>query len=1135
MRSSTVFLPLALLLTLAGMTSQLAAAEADPPAGDGDELPPVAYIPYEDVDEVDPAGKGVFLPYEKFIELWQARRQQQQQDPPPPVGAVLSGYALSGTVGEKSVELSISGTATGLKPEWTTVELPVELAFTGFEPVDPELTLERGANSLNLHLPRAGSFAFTATSAATVERDASGKRSVELVLPNAASGTLELVLPDEALEVDLRPRVPATLTEAGGTTRLRALVGRHRKLTVSWQGEVREQLGPAMLLSDASIACTVNARTLQYRCLGTVSILRNAAPELAVDLPAGVQVLAVEATDLDSWDVEEGRLELRFAEPRKGKIEFDLSLERQLEALAAGEDRELMITLPKVHAAARYTGRVVLVTGEGMSLQVLDAKGYSQINPSEAGMQGAAAAYRHLAVPGGIRLRQTRLESELRSQVHQWTRLGREENRQLVVLDLEVRKAGRFALRFTAPESWELLDLVGSVVDEVRRDEEVTGGRAGYTVSLKQKLLGKAQMVLKFRSPAAVPREAVEATDPFAAHLVRIEDAKQAGGSLLLSAPGSWALTSTEREHLAAAKLDTLTKETPLRGYVRDLGENEVLALAFTYLDQAGAGLELQLAPRPRELKLEQQQLFTVSTGQVRGHLTWRGEVRYSALPALRITAPTALDERLVFKAVDLAEQQVVARDEASGRSTWELRFAAPVLGPVRVSAEYGDDLETKLASGERNGLTLPLIEVDGATRLTSVQAVARDGSLEITADAASLDEINVADLPPGLQGGGVVKAFRGNRATALELVVVRHDLVALADAGVPVVGYRGVVGADRVARVLGVADLISRGRPYLIVRLPAGATMLEVSVDGHQPRTNKREDGDLVVTLGDRGGARSQRVAFVYELSVGAGALGGLADLELPLPEIGISDEDTRPLTVERTEAVVHLPADYRLTGAGGDLALRDGGGFWHQLLFGKRASVAGDPPLDAKTGLTVQLRPIGRAHRFVRLGEGGSIRLGLVSDTTLAWLSLLAAVAGLLAVWFARRWTPVLVALLLALLVALLGISGPWLLVAAAFAAGAVLCPLLLGLRGAWWALRGWRQNRARLVPVPAGLTTADAAQEAPAGPQDIDELLDADEPAGTEAEAGSEPAPPQESVSDADDESGSDVVSGTDGRED
>ncbi|MFW5750414.1 MAG: hypothetical protein ACOCZK_02085, partial [Planctomycetota bacterium] len=529
----------------------LAASEADQPPPDP-ELPPVAYIPYAELEQVDPALEAVFLPYAEFAELWRQRREEGQEPPKPPVDAVLADYQVTGTVGEKAVELAISGTATALGTDWSTLKLSGELAFTQFTAEDPEVSLERGARALQLHLPRPGRYPFSAGSVARVERDVSSERSLTLVLPEAASGSVDLTLPGDDLVVACEPQVPATLSAGDGQTRLRALVGRHRRLTVRWQSEVREQRGPPMLLSQTGIVCAVGARTVHYHCRGTVEILRNAASELAVMLPPEVQVLAVEATDLESWDVVDRRLELRLASPRRGTVELDLSLERNLPVLAAGSERELTLAWPQVVDAARYTGNVVLIAGEGMSLQVRSASGYSQIDPREVGRAGAAAAYRHLARPGPVVLRQTRLQSELRSQLHQWVRLGGEEDRIVAVLDLEVRKAGRFAVDLLVPEAWELLDVTGPAVDEVRRGEAAADGRVRRTVSLAQKLLGQTRLVLRFRAPPSVPRAADAVDSPqHTPGLLQVADARQATGAVLLSAPGSWALTTVAREHLA--------------------------------------------------------------------------------------------------------------------------------------------------------------------------------------------------------------------------------------------------------------------------------------------------------------------------------------------------------------------------------------------------------------------------------------------------------------------------------------------------------------------------------------------------------------------------------------------------------
>jgi len=1043
------------LCLLLGLCPLLDGGEADP-GGSDPLLPPVVYLPYEHLGEADPAGQKVFLPYERFLALIEALEgKDPEKEPQPPVGAVLDSYRLEATVGERSAAIALEGNATGLIEGWSAIDLPADLALSGFAAGEGSASLERTADGLRLHLPGRGEFSFTAESAAKVTRDEQGGRSLVLVLPPAAAGRVAVVIPEEEVEVELRPDLPAEVVAVAGGTRVEVLAGGHGRLVLAWQGRVAEQVGEPMLLADCNLGCVVGERGLRYRFAGTVSILRNAAAAIAVRLPAESQILSVEATELRSWEQDGDELTLRFKRPLEGECHLAIGFERKLPGFDDGAERELSLPMPAVIDAVRRTGYVALAEGEGTSLQVVAHPGISQVDPGQAGAAEAVAAYRYLAEPAAMTLVQRRLRSELRGELHQWVRLGREEDRIGVVLDLEVRKAGRFAFALRAPERWELLEFDGPGIDEVRGGDATVDGERSYEISLRSKLRGSARFLLRFRAPPSVPRDPTVAGGEIGLGIPRLVDARQVRGELLVSLPGSWAATTGEREGFAATRIDRVLRSPALAPLGFSLAENEEAALAFTFLGEPGE-LALHLAPRPRELDLQQHQLFTIGGGKVEGRCHWTGTVRYNALDELEIAAPADLDKHLVFQAADLVEQRVVGSDE--GTSTWRLRFAT-VLGELRVSAEYTVDLATDLKPGVVAATTLRPFAVRGATRITHLFAIARSGSLEVPARSPGLEEVAPADLPPALQGGGVVAGFRGARPAPIDCELVRHDLVALADAGIPLVAYTAVHGEDRTVRLRGDCLVVSRGRPYLGLALPAGAKLLEVAIDGRQGRPSRREDGTLVVPLGGEGRSGPRRLAFLYEQPLDGERLGWRESVAFSLPELGVGPEDVKPLVVERSEVDLYLPERYRLSSASGDLQVRRGPSLWEEIVLDRERIASPRPgPVD-DGGLTVPLSPVGIAHAFQRQGGGGELRVTMISETALGWLSLLAAFAGLVAVYCLRARQVAIAGLVLAVAVLVLGVTQPWSTVFIAAAAGIAAAVLVLAIRT---AIAGWRRRR-------------------------------------------------------------------------
>jgi len=1064
------------------------AGEAVPPKVP-DEAPPVVFVPYDQIKDplrkLDPEGRGVFLPYEKFLTLWeQAQPKPDDKLPPPPVAAALDRVTATGRITGDLAELTIEASATALAKGWSSITLPGDLALNDFKPADPRVVLERSKDGLRLHLPEPGSYRFTAAIAAAVQRDVSGRRSVVLALPPAGAARLDLVIPDRQATITANPVVASTQVAVDGGTRFLAVLGGAPRLTVSWQPPVEEVAGAALILAANDLRVIVGERSLRSELIADLTILRRPLAELRITVPEGSQVLAVEGQHLRTWEHQGDTVILRLHEPKEGRYAALVRIERLLPPLAVGESRAVTVAWPSVVGAARSSGRVALVPGEGLGLSVDQADGLAQLDPAELPKdlgRGATAAFRFLATPPPLTLTATRLRPELRVGMHQLVRLGAEEDLIALAVDLDVRKAGVFALAFTVPAAWDLVDASGLAVDDIRSGAPAVAGDGAepgtrrIDLTLKNRLLGSAALAMRFRAPPSIPKAAA-GVDRLDLRPARLLDARQSRGTLAVAAPRAWALSSLERSNLSAAEAATVRAEGALAAAARELSADEELALAFTWIDPS-AKLALGAARRSRELSIRQEDLITVAAGHLRRTTAWHGEVRYAGLAALRVKVPTALDATIVFKHPGLAERAVESR--ADGMTVWALRFQSPLLGAFTVTAEHVQELP-RLEAGKPATIALPALRALDATRSTHLAAVAREGSLEVTVTAPGQDSVGPADLPAGLQVSGLVAGFSGAEPAAPVLTILRHDLVALADASLALARYRAALGEDGVLRVQGRWLVASRGRPYLELVLPEGAVLLELAVGGQPQRPSRRpEGGGLLVRLGE---AEANEVAFVYEQHLDGGGLGWRSTRTVALPRLGAT-AGAPAVPVERVELALQVPDDQRLAAVTGDLHLAAGTASLWATLVGAVPGAADESDADADgdaPGLTVRVPTLGIAHELRRLGDGGSVTVTLWHRRLVELGSLIAALVTALAAWLLRRSGRALAGLLLVPLVLVLGATGPWLVVWCGALAGSVLMALVLAARAlnsAWRARRAAQAMNAPpladpwLEPAPAG----------------------------------------------------------------
>ena len=1045
-------------------------------------LPPAVFVPYEKLPDTALGNQGVFMPYGEFLRMWNAANPVAPVSVQPPVSAALTGYTLTGAVSGEAAQLDLAGSASGLSQGWSEIALPGDLSLTAFSTQDARVVLRRDNDHLSLDLPAAGTYPFSGTMAAAVTREASGRRTMVLNLPGGPAGRLDLLIPDGQAEITLNPALAATSDAVPGGTRLRCVLGGARQLTISWQPPVQAVGGDALVLATVDVQITVGERSLRYDAVVGLDILRRGLADITVALPTGTQVLAVEAPGLRTWektgDDTASQVVMHLQEPALGKWRAVLRCERLLPALAVGETRALTVPWPAVVGAARTTGSVAFVgggsdaaTGDGLTVTIDSHDGLSQVDPGALGLTAAIASYRFLAPPAPAQVSVVRREPEVRAAVHQLVRLGTDEDLITAIVQLDVRRAGLFSLSMTAPADWELVDTGGLALDDTRRGATVdAAGLRTWELVLRNRLACTGELTLRFHAPPSIPHVTASATPAGAVVLAPLPvlhplGCRQWRGSLLVAAPASWALTSTARTGLTGAEAEPLRREGPLASAAHDLRDDEDLPLAFTYIasDPAAPAPEVTLSAsaRARELSLRQEEALTIAEGNLRRSVTWHGEVRYSALSTLRVQVPSDLDGTITFKGDGLAEHNAVGR--ANGLTTWELRFQTPVIGTFTVSADYVQPLPPLSAGGTPATVAVAAFMVPEATRTQVLVAVAREGSLEISAAPAvdsGMESLSPADLPPALQGPGVVAGFQASAAGALTVTLVRRDLVALADAAVVVAHWSMVMGDDGTARVHGDLVLASRGRPALEIRLPPGANLQEVAVDRRQGRPAQRADGTVVVPLGGEGSGtgvgNSHLVALVYEQPAANGPLGSLGAVALTLPQIGDAGADegkganasanaanAKPLPVEAVVCELWLPSRIQPWRDAGDLRGPAGSTAWSRVLeiLGLPGNLGAEPTasLGDDDGLTVAVPVAGVAYRFTRLGDGGAIGVSYVARGWLEGMALALAAVGLVA-WLhgpagsgRRRKILALIAGL-----GLLGTSGALAVPAAGFALG-------------------------------------------------------------------------------------------------
>ncbi|MHC5040589.1 MAG: hypothetical protein ACYTHM_25030, partial [Planctomycetota bacterium] len=286
-RLSTLLLPL-LILGIAPLAFGEEGGEKEAPVVRPDEN--TIYIPYKDLEKVfEKSGRGVFLPYEKFLELWRKSRPpvlEGKEEPPLP--AAITSAAYVGTVKEKTASFKASFEVEVFKKGWTEVPFPFgNLAISEVKPVEKGTVLAPG---------RKGSYALIVKAPGTYHLDvdfrvkvdeAKGVKTFRFNTPAASLARFTVILPGKNLKIDLKPNLAASKTPEGAdATKVFAFLGPSRQVELTWRPEA-ERLGERKPLLHPNVLTHVRVEenVMEVSTKVTYKILQAPADRFRIAIP----------------------------------------------------------------------------------------------------------------------------------------------------------------------------------------------------------------------------------------------------------------------------------------------------------------------------------------------------------------------------------------------------------------------------------------------------------------------------------------------------------------------------------------------------------------------------------------------------------------------------------------------------------------------------------------------------------------------------------------------------------------------------------------------------------------------------------------------------------------------------------
>jgi len=862
------------------------------------------YIPYEKLQDVfGKEQQGVFLPYNEFQKLWKAAQQPPAQGTGDKLPYLITTAKFSGKVEDKLARLQVTLTVDVLEDGWVTVPLQLgsvaasSANFTTQPSGAKPPLLRANHNRYEMLLQGKGRWVLQLGLVRQLTTRP-GLNELQLQIPAAAISTLELLIPEENLKVDVTPALATTTSQvalaeyekfqpgaasppalAPGTTppggkfatKLQAFMGSTRAVKLSWKPESQAaaDLAP-VVISDQFQHINVAEALLTREVRFTYDIRRRGIDKLVIDIPKGYRVTTVDGENLRTWNLKNGKLDVSLFSKVKDKYQLKIRMERFLKEA----EIELPLEPVKTRDVLRSTGLIAITHAKRRSVEVRDANAellrvdVARLPKDIRGQEGVTAYqfasdnYQATLDIGTV---------EPRITVYQNWQLGIDKDEEILSgsLRYKVDRAGIFALEMTLPEPWEV-DTLGP--DGLVDDYELTGTGADrrLRVTLKREISGNFTLNAKLRRPRAKPDAEVDVTLPAPAK----EHLQLYSGRLTV------ALSEALRAEVGQTRQ---LQPVPLPGAVPNQSPNPspggpqgnlqpVMAFAFRAVDREQgetAGLRLDTFLKPPQVSAQTYQLVTIQPGTINHEVVIDYDVLYAPVDTFYLKMPKELaDSGVQIEGAEIQEQPIVPNlpddqqqeDPAAGQfkinwTYYKIVLQSPRTGRYRLTVSWRRNLPLN-KEGEKADVNVPPVLATGKlSDQTGTVAIRKSPTLAIgkatEKNLIPADASSATDLPyaPHRQKATIAYKFL-TTPFALVLPVTMEAEAEVFTTIANAVIVNQTLGRDGTLNARALYLLTTNRADRLPVKLPDGAKVYSFLLNGSEVTTESEKPDTRVVRL---------------------------------------------------------------------------------------------------------------------------------------------------------------------------------------------------------------------------------------------------------------------------------------------
>lgn len=1052
-------------LFVVGLIGLSAFSQEKPPTDAGEKTSlreQTIYVPYEKLREVfEREGRGVFLPYDKFQELWKAAQAATKAATPagPPVDGILVSAENEAEVEREVMVVKSKLTIELIKTGWQKIPIQLgdsailsatvagQVARVVHEP-------DRGYSLLIENKETQPALIVVELQYAKAYAKTPGQNSVSFLSPLAPVNRWRVRIPDSGVKVQVEPMLAATEVQTSSENRgnpsnaepnaesntaepyrgteVLAFVGAAPTVSIRWVPKSEGATGLAALATvNTQHRVVIDEGIVRSNIQMQYAISRSELSRLTIEIPGSHKIVNVVDPNIKKWAIEDSkpietvdpkssnepnatestrRLIIDLFEPARQSQSLAIEMESLLAQKSIEED-----SIPSLRAidAFRQQGIIAIRSNSGLRSEPIERVGLLQIDNTEIPEAWRNEPWNHLfrytTTPYLLKLK---IEKTLPTiKVDQLVELYLTP--QMLAIDLTafhtIENGGVFQLSFQVPTGFEVTEVQGinhndvqpAPVDSFRIEGEQ---RDRLVVQLKRKAQGKVGLLVRLQKKITDPNlsKPTGVTSTIEVPTVRSIDERLSWltGAIVIYGAESLRINPTERKELR----DSWPQEVYSRWNTARSGQNATTSYSSAYV-HANEPTQLSLSVERRKpmVTVRQSLVTSVSPGFVSFVDTLVANVQFSGVPSLRIDVPLEIAKDIRIETPGVKESPIEPQptNVTPGHVAWALTNESEWIGEKSIRMTWQRKLED-LDVGKSLTVDVPHLMPKDTERSWGQVIVKKSDAIDVQEQSGSVGLRPIDprfDLFPGIIVENVARAFEFQSDWKLQLAATRYALEDVRRTSIERSFIRAVVTRSNQ---IGIQALyrVQSARQSLAIKLPKDAQFdsQPLFINGQSFTLERGDKDQLFVPLA----GRDPTQAFLLELRY---------TIPTTIEKIELPQFPDDPAT-QKTYACVFIPTEKIVLGKQGNWTpefswARNEDWNWTPQFLQTQASIESW----VKEGIAVQnvvpFQVDGTAYIYSTMGTPGIVdeTLRLVTIDQRLWTAAVIAVIALLGLLMLRQ----------------------------------------------------------------------------------------------------------------------------------